>query len=145
MKINRLLFGKYDNNLYNLYVVTKKKNIKMTQEILEIAEENRDEFLNLLYIYGKETWWGKLIQSAKNEEFEAFIDLWVELFLNNQQHFVCQEELYEIWNFYRGPFRTDENFTKIGEPSETFMKIEYSDFEKHIDENIGKHNTDKNI
>jgi hypothetical protein len=60
------------------------------------------------------------------------------LFLNNQQHFVCQEELYEIWNFYRGPFRADEKFTKIGEPSETFMKIEYSDFERLIDENIGK-------
>lgn len=118
----------------------------MTQEILEIAENNRDEFLNLLYFYGKETWWGDIIRFAKNEELDKFISLWVKLFLNEQNHFICQEELYEIWNFYRGPFRNDENYTKIIEPSMNFMKISYDDFERLIDENIEKkNNTGNNV
>lgn len=118
----------------------------MTQETLEIAEDNRDEFLTLLFIYGKETWWEEIIRFAKNEELDNFVELWVKLFLNKQNHFICQEELCEIWNFYRGPFRNDEYSTKMIEPSMDFMKISYDDFETLIDEKIEKkNNTGNNV
>lgn len=63
------------------------------------------------------------------------------MFLNEQKHLVCQEELYEVWNYYRGPFRTDDNFSgEMIEPCKTFMSITYNNFEKYIDESIDNYN-----
>lgn len=115
----------------------------MTEELLEIAGSNRDEFLTLDYTYGKTSWWKELTSFAKNNDIDNFIKLWATLLLNDESHLVCQEELYEIWNYYRGPFRETNWDTKMIEPCENFMKMSYRDFEKLTNEFIDKSNADK--